>query len=295
MPDTIFRYIAADGYVRVILSETTVACEEARNIHSASPVAAAAMGKALTATLMLASELKGAGSVSVTVAGDGPIGKIIAVAKPDGTGKVCCSDSSVDLPVRADGRHDVAGAVGAQGRLSVVKDLGLREPWVGQVDLVSGELGQDFASYLMRSEQQPSIVSLGLLTASDYRVISAGGVIVQPMPGCPEEILSELEGAAPAVADISRKLRDMGGEALAVSAFPGLNPVRVGSIPVKLRCDCSRERIERALISLGAAELSHMMREDGGAEVCCQFCGAKHAFAADELEALMRAAQERKR
>jgi molecular chaperone Hsp33 len=253
------------------------------------------MGKALTATLMLAGELKGAGSVSVTVAGDGPIGKIISVARPEGTAKVCCTDPSVDLPVRADGQHDVAGAVGTHGKLSVVKDLGMREPWVGQVDLVSGELGQDFASYLMRSEQQPSIVSLGLLTAGDYHVLSAGGIIVQPMPGCPEEIITELEEAAPVLADISRKLRDIGGEALVASAFPGLNPVRVGSIPVKHQCDCSRERIERALLSLGAAELSHMLRKDGGAEVCCQFCGVKHAFTADELQALMNAAQKRKR
>jgi molecular chaperone Hsp33 len=294
LSDRILRYIAADGHVRIILADTSEACEEARRVHCASPVAAAAMGRALTAALMLATELKGNGSLTAIVAGDGPIGRIVAVARPGGDVKVTCSNPLVDLPARADGKLDVAGAVGRQGRLSVVKDLGIGQPWSGQVDLVSGELGQDFAMYLAKSEQQPSIVSLGVLVSPDCHVLSAGGVIVQPLPGCPEEIVSKLEETAPKLADISRKLQSEGAEGLVASAFAGMGPELAGSMPVWLRCDCSRERIERALISMGAAELSDMIRKDGGAEVCCHFCNAKYAFTANELETLMNAAQKRK-
>jgi molecular chaperone Hsp33 len=285
--------MAASGHVRVILADTAEACEEARRVHDASPVAAAAMGRTLTAALMLATELKGAGSLTATVAGGGPIGKIIAVARPNGDVKVTCTDPAVDLPPRADGKLDVAGAVGSRGRLSVVKDLGMREPWSGQVDLASGELGRDFAEYLARSEQQPSAVSLGVLVSRECGVISAGGAIVQPLPGCPEEVVAMLEEIAPQLADISRKLRDMGAEELVTSAFAGMGPELAGSVPARLYCDCSRERVERALISMGAAELSDMISEDGGAEVLCHFCNEKYAFTADELNGLLRAAQRR--
>jgi len=295
LPDRIQRYIAADGNVRILFAETAGLCEEARRIHGASPTAAAAMGRTLTAALMLATELKGGGSLSATVAGSGPIGKIIAVAWSEGDVKAYCSNPLADLPPRADGKLDVSGVVGNSGRLTVVKDLGMKEPWSGSVDLMSGEIGVDFATYLMQSEQQPSIVSLGVLVAPDGSVIAGGGVIVQPMPGCPEEVVAKLEEVAPVLADISWKLKSMTAREIVELAFAGMNPELIGEVPARLKCDCSRERVERALISLGTAEITDMIQKDNGAEVSCHFCNAQYAFTAGELEELMREAQKRRR
>lgn len=290
MQDKIYRYIAADGNVRILLASTAGATEEARRLHGATPVATAAMGRALTMTLMLATELKGAGSITATVSGDGPIGRICAVARPNGTVKVYCTDPSADLPVRSDGKLDVSGAVGRSGRLSVVKDLGMREPWVGQVNLKSGEIGEDFAMYLAASEQQPSLVALGVLVSPEGPVLSAGGIVVQPLPGCPEEIISHLELVSPTLGDISRRLHAESPGELVELTFRGLGPELVGATDAFLKCDCSRERVERALISLGGAELEDMIAKDGGAEVCCHFCTGKYAFTAHELDRLKQSA-----
>jgi molecular chaperone Hsp33 len=257
--------MADGGNVRIILADTAEAAEEARRVHHATPLAVAAMGRTLTAALMLATELKGNGSITATISGDGPIGRICAVAWPDGEVKAYCGDPSVDLPARPDGKLDVAGAVG-RGKLAVVRDLGMREPFTGQVNLVSGEIAADFAMYLAASEQQPSMVALGV-HATGERVVSAGGIIVQPLPGCPEETIEALERAAPALGDISRRLPLEGVEGLVRSAFGGMDPVLSGEIGVRFRCDCSRERMERALISLGPGELADMIAKDNGAEL----------------------------
>ncbi len=283
MQDQVTRYLAAGGNVRIALAETTLAAEEASRIHGATPVAAAAMGRTLTMALLLASELKGDGSVSVTIAGGGPIGKVIAVARPEGSVKVYCSNPAVDLPPRSDGKLDVGGAIGRQGKLAVVKDLGMREPYIGQVNLATGEVGEDLALYLAASEQQPSLAALGVLVSPEGPVLSSGGIVVQPLPGCPEETISHLELIAPTLGDISRRLLDEGADGVIQSTFRGMDPQRIGQMPVELKCDCSRDRIERALISLGLEELNDMIRQDGGAEVRCHFCTKAYDFTADEL------------
>lgn len=293
MQDSIRRYMAAEGNVRILLAHTTVACEEARQVHDASPVATAAMGRTLTAALLLASELKGDGSITANVAGNGPMGRICAVARPDGTVKVTAADPAVDLPPRADGKLDVAGAVGREGKLAVIRDLGMREPWVGQVNLVSGEIAEDFAMYLTASEQQPSLVSLGVLIGRELQVVSAGGIVVQPLPGCPEDVLAALEGKAPALIDLSRRLQQEGPDGLVQAVFGDLQPTLVDERPAHLACDCSRERISRALIALGAEELTDMRDQDGGAELQCHFCNAKYQFTADDLTALLAEARQR--
>lgn len=288
MQDSITRYMAAQGAVRILLAQTTGACEAARVTHNASPVATAAIGRTLTATVLLASELKAEdGSITVNLTGDGPIGRICAVARPNGQVKVYATDPAVDLPVRADGKLDVSGAVGREGKLAVVRDLGLREPWVGQVNLVSGEIAEDFAMYLTASEQQPSLVSLGVLLNTERQVISAGGIIVQPLPGCPEDTLVALEDKAPLLGDLSRRLQQEGAEGLISSVFGDMAPERMEELPVHLACDCSRERISRALIALGAEELTDMIEQDGGAELQCHFCNKKYRYDADELSALL--------
>lgn len=282
--DQITRYLAADGAVRIILAETREACEQARLTHGASPVATAALGRVLTATAMLASEMKAEGSVTVTIDGGGPMGRLCAVARPDGSVKAYAGDPAVELPLRADGKLDVGGAVGRTGRLTVVRDLGLREPYVGMVNLVSGEIAVDFAQYLTASEQQNSLVALGVLVDTDYTVAAAGGVIVQPLPGCPESVLQALELRAPLLGDISRSLHGQSGDAFVRAVFEGMNPEAAGSTPVHFRCDCSRERVEAALIAMGGEELRDMARQDGGAQVCCHFCNTQYQFTARELE-----------
>ena len=284
--DQITRYMAADGAVRIILAETTQACEQARVTHNASAVVTAALGRTLTATVMLASELKGNGSVTATIDGDGPMGRLCAVARPDGTVKAYATDPSVELPLRADGKLDVGGAVGHAGKLTVVKDLGMREPYVGMVNLVNGEIAMDFAQYLTASEQQNSLVALGVLVNPDYTVAAAGGIFVQPLPGCPDSVLSDLELRAPLLGDISRSLHLDGGDALVRGVFDGMDPVAVGTTPVAFRCDCSRDRIERALVALGATELHDMATQDHGAQVSCHFCNRQYDFTEEELEGL---------
>ena len=293
LQDSIRRYMAADGNVRILLAHTTQSCEEARQVHEASPVATAAMGRTLTAALLLASEMKGDGSITTNVAGNGPMGRICAVARPDGTVKVTAADPTVALPPRADGKLDVAGAVGREGKLAVIRDLGMREPWVGQVNLTSGEIAEDFAMYLTVSEQQPSLVSLGVLIGRDRQVVSAGGIVVQPLPGCPEEVLATLENLAPALVDLSRGLQQEGPDGLVQSVFGGLNPALLDERPARLQCDCSRERISRALIALGVEELTDMSRQDDGAELQCHFCNVKYQFTADDLNALLVEASQR--
>ena len=189
--DEMLRFTLLGGQARVLLCETTALCQEAADIHQTTPVCTAALGRLMTGTLMLGVMLKGQGeSVSVTVKGGGPMGTLVAVADTDSV-RACCDNPQVELPLRPDGKLDVGGAVGHEGRMSVVKDLGLREPYIGQSQLVSGELGIDFAQYFTVSEQQPSLVALGVLVQGSS-VIRAGGLLIQPLPGCEEKTIEQI-------------------------------------------------------------------------------------------------------
>ena len=214
-------------------------------------------------------------------------GRLVAVGYADGGVKGYLEHPHIELPIRADGKLDVGGAVGRVGRLSVVRDSGLREPYVGQCELVSGEIGEDMAMYFTVSEQTPSLVSLGVLVARAGAVLSAGGLLVQAMPGCSEHLLTQLELRAPIFADLSRYLAEQDDVAAAFHGlFRGLEPEILDmGVPV-WRCDCDRARIDAALISLGADELSDMAEKDGGAEVGCHFCNTRYHFTVPELHAL---------
>lgn len=223
--DEMIRLTLMDGQVRVMMCETTQMAQRAADIHSATPVCTAAMGRLMTATSMLGVMMKGDNeSVTVNVHGDGPMGTIVAVAN-HGDVKVCADDARVELPLRADGKLDVGGAIGHTGRMTVIKDLGLKEPYVGTIELVSGELGIDFAQYFTVSEQQPSLVSLGVLVNGDV-VLKAGGLLVQPMPGCEEKTLEQLELRSPMFADISREMTEAPKEQLLEDWFRGMKPGR---------------------------------------------------------------------
>ena len=286
LPDEILHITLMGGQAKVLLCRTTAMARRAAEIHRPSSTALAAMSRCMTATAMLGVMMKDEGSsVTVTVAGDGPLGKMTAVAH-GGQVKVSAHHPEIELPLKKDGHLDVGGLVGHHGRLTVIKDLGMKEPYVGQCALVSGELGEDFAQYFTVSEQQPSLVALGCLVHEGY-CLSAGGVLVQAMPGCTEEFLEQLELRSVFFTAISREVADVPLEDLARAWFDGLDMQILSRETVSYQCDCSREKMEKALIALGRHELQQMIEEDGGAELTCHFCRAAHRFTRQDLTDLL--------
>ncbi len=286
LPDEMLHISLKEGQARVLLCRTTAMARRAAEIHRPSSTALAAMSRLMTATAMLGVMMKEPdASVTVTVAGDGPAGKLTAVANGPHV-KAAMAHPEADLPLKADGHLDVGGLVGHHGRLTVIKDLGLKEPYIGQCALVSGELGEDFAQYFTVSEQQPSLVALGALVHEGY-CLSAGGVLVQAMPGCSEELLSQLEMRSVFFTAISREVADVPLEELARAWFDGLDMRLLSREPLAYACDCSRERMEKALIALGRGELEQLINEDQGAELTCHFCRAAHRFSKEDLQNLL--------
>lgn len=286
LPDEMLHLTLMDGQAKVLFCRTTAMARKMAEIHQPSSTALAAMSRTMTATAMLGVMMKDENaSVTVTVAGDGPIGKITAVAH-GGKVKISAHHPEIELPLKQDGHLDVGGLVGHNGRLTVIKDLGLKEPYIGQSQLVSGELGEDFARYFTVSEQQPSLVALGCLVHEGY-CLSAGGVLVQAMPGCSEELLEQLELRSVFFSAISREVADVGLEDLAKAWFDGLDMKLLTREPVCYQCDCSREKMEKALIALGRSELKQLIDEDGGAELTCHFCRTAHRFTRQELTDLL--------
>lgn len=285
--DEMLRFTLMGGQVRGMLCETTTLCQSAANIHTTTPVCTAALGRLMTGTAMLGVMMKGEGeSVTVTIKGDGPMGTLVAVAD-HGHLKATCDNPHVELPLREnDGKLDVGGAIGHGGRMSVVKNLGMREPYVGQCELVSGELGVDFANYFTTSEQTPSLVALGVRVNGDA-VLKAGGLLLQPMPGCEDATIDQLELRSPMFADISREMCYAEKEQLLEDWFRGMAVELLERVPLDYHCSCSRERMERALISLGRSELQSLIDEDLGAELGCHFCHSQYRFTTDELKALL--------
>ncbi|MDI9506316.1 MAG: Hsp33 family molecular chaperone HslO [Clostridiales bacterium] len=283
--DILYRIDLLNGQARGLLLRSTAMAEEGRRIHGLSRTATAALGRLMSMTCIMGALLKeDKGSVSCIVRGDGPLGTMIAVGRPTGDVKGYVQQPDVELP-RVEGKLPVGDAVGRHGTLQVIKDLGFGEPYSGQVNLVSGELGEDFALYFTASEQTPSLVSLGVLTGDTVQ--AAGGLLVQLLPGALQEAPGLLEARAPVFSHISSLLAEWGDEALIHRLFEGLEPKVLGTQSVRYACDCSRERVERALISLGRAELEQLIREQDHCTVDCQFCNSRRAFSGQELRALL--------
>ena len=283
--DEMLQIDLCNGQVRVMLCETTRTVQQCADIHETTPVCTAALGRLMTGTLMLGIMMKGEDeSVTVTVKGDGPIGSLVAVAD-HGYVRSCADHPHLELPLREDGKLDVGTAVGHTGRMSVIKDLGLKKQYIGQSELVSGEIAMDFANYFTVSEQQPSLVALGVLV-NENTVLKAGGLLIQPLPGCPDEIIDQLELRSPMFADISREMTFAGIDELCRDWFRGLEPKILERTPLAYRCTCSRERMEKALISLGRNDLQSLIDEDKGAELVCHFCRSKYFFTTEELKGL---------
>ena len=290
--DELLQIDLGEGQARVLLCSTTKMAQECADIHGASAVAAAALGRLLTGAAMMGIMMKGEDeSVTVTLKGDGPMGTLMAVAD-HGDVRGYADDPTVVLPLRADGKLDVGGAVGHSGRMTVIRDLGNGKQYVGQSEIVSGEIAMDFANYFTVSEQQPSLVALGV-RLHEGTVLQAGGILIQPLPGCPEEMIEQLELRSPMFADISRELTFDTLDNLTEDWFRGLNPKILERTPIRYRCTCSRERMEKALISLGRKDLQSLIDEDRGAELSCHFCHRKHFFSTDELKDMLERAQQK--
>ena len=284
--DEMLQIDLCNGQVRVMLCETTAVVQKCADIHETTPVCTAALGRLMTGTLMLGIMMKGKDeSVTVQIKGDGPIGSLVAVAD-HGDVRACADFPQLDLPPREDGKLDVGGAVGHAGRMSVIKDLGMRKQYIGQSELVSGEIAMDFANYFTVSEQQPSLVALGVLVSGNA-VLKAGGLLIQPLPGCPDEIIDQLELRSPMFADISREMTFAPIEQLCNDWFRGMEPRILERTPLRYRCTCSRERMEKALISLGQKDLQSLIDEDEGAELVCHFCRSKYSFSTQELRDML--------
>jgi len=279
------------GAVRGLLIGATETVRKAQELQGSSAVAAAALGRGLTAAAMLSSTLKEENSsVTLTIEGDGPLKKIVCVGGlSEGAGVAVrgyVQNHTVQLPLK-DGKLDIGGGVGRHGRLSVVKDLRLKTPYIGQVKLISGEIAADLAYYYVQSEQTPSLVSLGVI-ASDVTVSSAGGVLLQAMPGCEDALIDRLELMSPIFGDIATELTHDSPEALLERWFAGLAPELLETRELRYECGCSKARMERALIALGPEELKRMITDDvDGAELVCHFCAKKYQFSTQDLLRLL--------
>jgi len=287
--DGIYHISLLEGQARAILIESTALVQKAMDTHRLSRIATAALGRTLTCTAMMGSMLKNdKESVSVQIKGGGPIGTVLAVAHGDLNVKGYVDNPDVDLP-RTGKKLPVGAAVGKDGKMTVIKDLNMREPYVGQVNLVSGEIAEDFAMYFTASEQTPSLVSLGVLV-DDEKVISAGGLIIQMLPNASEAAIASVECSAGMFMDISETMREYHLEGAVDQLLMHLQPVVLEKRVPRYQCDCSRERIEKVLVSLGAEELSDMIEADQGAQVDCHFCLKRYKFNADDLKVLLEAA-----
>ena len=271
--DCLVRAISKDGFVNAVAVYTRGLTERARQIHHTSPVATAALGRALAACSMMGNVLKDNGaSVTMQIKGDGPLGTILTVSDSEGNVRGYVQNPAVDLALREDGKLDVGTAVGHSGTLTVIKDLNMREPYVGTVDLLGGEIAEDVAAYYVESEQVPSACGLGVLIDRDRSVLTAGGYLIQLLPGAGEDVITKVEGgiyAAPSVTNLLKENPD-----------PAVHPI-------EYRCYCSRERTERALLSLGSKELEKIVDEQGSAELTCQFCDRVQNFTKEDLTAMI--------
>ncbi|MGN0997908.1 MAG: Hsp33 family molecular chaperone HslO [Candidatus Ventricola sp.] len=282
----LLRLTLKGGEARVFLCDTTAMAQQARDIHNASNTCSAAMGRMIAAAAIMGAGLKSEGDrITATINGGGPAGPLCAVAGPDGVVKVTIDHPEVELPLKANGKLDVGGALGKDGQLTVMRSFGFGEPYVGRVNLVSGEVAEDFAMYYLESEQTPSLCALGTLVGES--ILSAGGILIQAMPGCSGELLDALEIRAELFGSISQMLHEMTLEDIVSGCFRGLEPEILEEIPLTLRCDCSRPYIERVLLSMGERELRDLIRTQNGCEVTCHFCRKHYAFTGAELERLL--------
>ena len=286
--DQLIRVIAKDAPIKAMAISARDTVERARAVHDCWPVAAAALGRLLMAASMMGAVMKGEdNSVTLRIRGGGPLGSLTAVSDSRGNVRGYVQTPAVDVPRKAKGKLDVGAAVGADGDLTVIRDLGLKEPYIGSVQLVGGEIAEDVAAYFVESEQVPTACALGVLIAPDQAVQAAGGYLIQLLPGADEGVVSAVERGVAKLGAVSTRL-DAGLDPLGLlrEVLGEFELEVLETAPIEYRCYCTRERVGRALISLGTDELDSLIQEQGGAELTCQFCDKIYRFDADELARL---------
>ncbi|NLT21259.1 MAG: Hsp33 family molecular chaperone HslO [Syntrophomonadaceae bacterium] len=283
--DYLIKVVDQSGQVRISLAHTTALVDEARSRHGTSATASAALGRVLTAALLMGSDMKGEqDALTIRVDGNGISGPIIATVDSKGSGRALIFNPQADLPSKAPGKLAVGELVGKQGFLEVIKDLGMKQPFIGKVPLVSGEIAEDVASYYLRSEQIPSLVSLGVLVDTDLSIKAAGGLIVQAMPGADDSILEIIENNINSLGPISEALvRHSWLESIAGQVMKGLSYNLVGQIPLSFKCNCNDERLAAIMASLSVEELQEIEQNVGKIEVCCNFCNKRYQFELQDL------------
>ena len=293
MSDILLRAIARDAGIQISAAVTTGLVERARQIHNTTPVATAALGRTLTATAIMGSQLKvDDGSVTVQVKGNGPLGAIVCVGDADGFVRGYLQNPSADLPLRPDGKLAVGAGVG-RGYLMVIKDIGLKDPVTGTVALVNGEIAEDLTRYFAESEQVPSACALGVLVDTDCTVKCAGGWLVQLMPGVKDADIDRLEANLARIEPMTTMLdKGMTLEEIVQAVLDGFAVDFLQTDEIGYRCACSREKVERALISMGKTELGKMADEQENSEVTCQFCDKIYTFSHEELRELLAHAEK---
>lgn len=285
--DEIVRAVTKDGFVKISAVTARGVVERAREIHGLSPTASAALGRTLCGASMLGDLMKeDDASLTIRVNGGGPVGSVIAVSDNGGNVRGYVTEPKADLPLRGDGKLNVGGLVGTNGMLTVSRDIGLKEPYVGSTELVTGEIAEDLAQYMVESEQIPSAVGLGVLVDTDRTIKAAGGFIVQLMPGAPEELITKLEENIFVMDQLTTVLAEDGVDEAVRQVLKGLDYETVMRVPVEYRCNCSRERVEQALESCGREELLDMAETGEETEVSCQFCDKIYRFSPSELREL---------
>ena len=293
MSDILVRGQSLDGSIRAFAAITTEIAERARQIHSSMPVAAAALGRTLTAAAIMGAQLKNeTDTVTVQFAGDGPLGKLVAVTDSASHVRGYVENPALELPLNKKGKIVVGGGIG-RGRLSIVRDLGMKEPYVGQVPIVTGEIAEDITYYYAKSEQIPTAVGLGVLIDTDYSVKASGGFMVQLMPFATDETAARLEEQVRSIPSVTEMITSgMSAEDILLRVFDGFDMIIDNAQVVpEYECKCSRERMERALVSIGKDELCKLIEENGEAELTCQFCDRRYTFDKAELESLLKQAK----
>ena len=282
------RATAAQGQIRAFAASTRELVEQARAGHNTSPVATAALGRLLTAGVMMGSMMKNQQDLlTLKIQGDGPIGGLTVTADANGNVKGYVNNPLVVLPCNDKGKLDVAGALGI-GVLSVIRDVGLKEPYVGQTILVSGEIAEDLTYYYATSEQTPSSVALGVLMNKDNTVRQAGGFMIQLMPGASEEVIGTLEERIGGISSVTSLLDEgMGPAQILENLLSGMDPEITDRMDARFFCGCTRQRVEKALVSIGKQELKDMIQEGRPIEMNCHFCNKRYEFSVEELRLLL--------
>jgi molecular chaperone Hsp33 len=287
MGDYLVKALAYDGQVRAYAARTTETVGEAQRRHQTWPTASAALGRALTAGVMMGAMLKGDETLTIKIDGGGPIGTILVDSNAKGEVRGYVANPHVHFELNEHGKLDVARAVGKNGMLTVVKDLGLRDFFTGQVPIISGELGEDFTYYFASSEQVPSSVGVGVLVNPDNTILAAGGFIIQLMPGTEEKTIEQIEQRLQSIPPVSKMIESGLTPEEILEKLLGKGNVKVlETLPVAFVCRCSRERIADALISLGSQEIQDIIDKEGYAEASCHFCNETYHFTKEELKQL---------